>query len=132
MDRNWKKIFKNLEFLEPPEGFSERVFNLILKQSRRASEIRFRVYTAIAAVSLISFIFAIKYILQEFSRTGFYEYLSLAFSDGGTVLIYWKEFTLTLAESLPAVEITLVLTILLAFLGSVSLAIKNNRTIMAT
>ena len=67
----------------------------------------------------------VSYTLAGFTNSGFYEYLSLIYSDGLAILPYWKEIGLSLAESLPAFEIALLLSVIYALLESIKLAVKN-------
>jgi len=51
---------------------------------------------------------------NEFSKSGFYEYLALMFSSNGEITSYWKELTLSMAESLPVMAI--IYTLFLIFI----------------
>ncbi len=62
---------------------------------------------------------SVPVILAGLSQSGFYEYASLATSDSGAVLAYWKEFALSLIEVLPLPAITIALVAVGVLLYSV-------------
>jgi hypothetical protein len=72
-----------------------------------------------------------KILINDFTQSGFYEYLSLAFSTKGLLFSYWKEFAFSLAESLPTMSIVLSLALLFIFFLSLRYVMKqiinNNR-----
>jgi hypothetical protein len=104
--------------LEPPEGLYEKILKRIQFESRRLAKIKFVLFGSSAIISLAGVFFSFQYILQEMSQSGFYNYLSLVFSDTGVVTTYWKEFSLLLAESAPVMGIIFFLGAVLALLGS--------------
>jgi len=55
--------------------------------------------------------------------------LSLAFSDTAVVLSYWKEYSLSLFESIPFVSIAFLLACLWAIFASVHVVIKNSKVL---
>ena len=128
MEKDFQTFFNTLETREPKSGLSFGVLQRIELYKQRLARIRLAflgVSTVIFAVAIVP---AFLYTITAFSNTGFYQYVSLAFSDGTALLPYWKEFGLTLAESLPAFEISLLLAVIFAFLESFKLAIKNMPT----
>ena len=121
---------KNQPFLsqiEPSRKLSEKILSAIAHEKQRRARIHFVVFDFSCVTSAVAIIPAFQYALQEFSRTGFYEYFSLLFSDGGLLLSYWKEFSLSLIESLPLLGLTVLLVTIFALLKSFTLAAKNMR-----
>lgn len=59
--------------------------------------------------SLGSVLYAGSYFIEIATRTGFFQYVSLLFSDGATLISSWKEFLSLLAESIPLAETIFVL-----------------------
>jgi hypothetical protein len=83
----------------------------------------------LSSASFISLFPTLKQLGASFSRSGFYEYFSLAFSDGGGVaLSYWKEISLSLVESLPTLSIILFLTIVFILIISLRFMARNFRS----
>lgn len=122
-------IYKGLMYITPPEGLLERIMARIKKEERVLLIKKVALFSAAALGSLFALIPAFQYALQEFHQSGFYQYLSLLFSDSGVVLVYWKEFAMSLAESLPVLGILVFLSAVFVFLGSVKLAINNIKNI---
>lgn len=113
------------ENIEPPERLYNQILARIKREKRRIARIRLAFFGVVATASLVFIIPSFQYVAQEFAQSGFYKYLFLLFSDGGIVLASWRELALSLAESLPATEITIFLATVFAFLVSAKLAIKN-------
>ena len=76
-------------------------------------------FASLGFASLAGLIPAFKIMLSDLTQSGFYEYFSLIFSDGLTNSVYWKELSLSLAESLPAISI--ILTLSLVFISFLSI-----------
>lgn len=111
--------------IEPPEGLYLGILARIEREKRRIAVIRLAFFGVVAVASLAAIIPSFQYVAREFAQSGFYKYLSLLFSDSGAVLASWREFALSLAESLPITEITIFLTTIFVFLVSAKLAIKS-------
>ncbi len=75
--------------------------------------------------SAFSLIFLFGYLRESFYKSGFYEYLSLLSSDSDVVLVYWKDFILSLLDSTPVVYLTLSISSILALLLSVRTFVKT-------
>ena len=125
MEKNWKKLFAGLASQAPSRGFTDLIFSRILEKERRSARLRFGFYLSIAGLSCLALVPALRYASQELSQSSFFDYLSLAFSDGGTVLAYWREFVLSLAESAPVFGIAMVLLVLFIASSSFMLAFKS-------
>lgn len=125
MKDNYEKFFLNLEQIEPSEKLRGQILARIDFEKRRSARIRLAFFGTVAAASSVAIIPSFQYATGEFSQSGFYEYLSLLFSDSGAVLASWREFTLSLIESLPITEIAIFLAAVFVFLVSAKLAIRN-------
>lgn len=113
------------ENIDPPERLYLSILARIGSEKRRLALIRLAFFGVVAVASLVVVIPSFQYVAREFAQSGFYEYLFLIFSDSGVVLASWKEFALSLAESLPITEITIFLVTVFVFLVSAKLTIKN-------
>jgi hypothetical protein len=101
MEDNYKKLFGYVNLIEPPKGLGVGILNFIETRERRLVKIK---SWAFGLTSLTSFGFAIWatiYLVKSVKTSGFGQYLSLAFSENGVALTYWKELSFSLAESLP-------------------------------
>ncbi len=107
-----------------PENLSGNIWHVIETRKERKDRIRF---WSFAAVGMVSFLFAIvtfRTMGTSFSQSGFFEYLSVAFSGGGVLASSWKELLLSLMNSLPFTSIILFLVPVFALLWSLSRAIN--------
>lgn len=119
---------------EHPYKLVDSIFARIIETKRKNARRRSIFYVSVACLSLIAFIPATRFAISEFYRTGFYDYLSLAVTDSSTILLSWKEFLLSLADSLPVIAITFALSVIFTFAGSLFMAVRNmkSETILAS
>ncbi len=115
---------------EPSPALYHAVLHRIEDARAHRARVRLAGLVVLAFASLAALIPAFQYAVQEFARTGALQYLSLVFSDGSLMITYWKEFIMTLAESIPVLGLIFILSAGGTFLVSVFLAIKNMRIIM--
>lgn len=128
MDENLSKLFKQA-YNHPESRLSDDVWHVLVSKNRKSVRIKFWVYSVLSSVSFISLFPILKQLGASFSRSGFYEYFSLAFSDGGGVAFsYWKEISLSLAQSLPTLSIILFLTIVFILITSLRFMVRNIRS----
>lgn len=100
MEQNLQKLFKNA-IQTPDSRLSGYVWQMIEYKSAKITKWKRFGYLSLSVLSLSGSILSIKSLAVEFVRLGFYEYLSLAFSDSGIIANYWREYTLSLVDSLP-------------------------------
>ncbi|MBU6431075.1 MAG: hypothetical protein KGJ58_02540 [Patescibacteria group bacterium] len=127
MNDNYEKLFQTLERFEPSRKLFSLVTARIYLAQRRSARIRLIFGGMMAIASFAAIVSSFQYAIREFYQSGFYEYFSFLLSDSGYVLSSWKEFSVSLAESLPLTSITIFLAAVFAFLVSAKLAIKNIR-----
>ena len=118
------KLFKNANY-EPKSDLAFSIFNKIITRDKNMAKLRLwaGVFTGIASLSALIPVF--QMLLNDLAHSGFYEYFSLIFSDGGLMFSYWREFTLSLAESLPTMSIIFTLSLVFIFLLSFRYVIKQ-------
>lgn len=125
MNNNFQTLFNTLKPLTPKKELSSGVLLRIHQYEQRVARIKFALLSTSSFISSIALIPTVSYAISGFASSGFYEYFLLLYSDGMSVLLYWKEFALTLAEAVPIFEISLVLAVTYALLESLKFAIKN-------
>lgn len=125
MGDNYRKLFTNLEEIEPSERLFKGIIGQIEFRNRRTAKIKSSLFGIIATASLISIIPAFSYAASEFSQSGIYHYISLIFSDFNLLSVYWKDFLYLIAESFPLIGLTAILLAIFVFLNSFKLALKN-------
>ena len=128
MRQDYERLFQQLHPVEPPSRLLAHIQEQVAVEERRMARRRVFLLGGTALVSLVALVPATQYVAKELYRTGFYEYLSLLFSDSASLPTYWQEFLLSLAESLPLVASIAFLAVLLTFLGSAKFAIRNAPT----
>jgi hypothetical protein len=125
MQSNYKKLFLALRHQELPKKLYGDILTRIAQEQRRIERLHAAFLGAVTICSFIVLIPAFQFTLQELSQSGFTRYLSLLFSDSAVVTTYWKEFALSLAESLPLFGITLLLVAIFTLFYSLILTIKH-------
>jgi hypothetical protein len=128
MKQNFEKLLRDLPKASPPHDLHTRVMTQIVCAEKRAQRIWVMWYSIISLGSLAGMYEAVQFIIQDITKSGLLQYLSILFSDGGTLLGYWKEFMLLLAESLPIFGLALFFATVFVFLESIKLAVKHTKT----
>lgn len=111
--------------IEPKSSLLRIILARINLEKRRLAKIRLLYTSIISLFSLAGFLYTFQYLLGEFSQSGFYQYFSLIFSDGKNILLYWKELSFSLLESLPVTSATMVLGLLLTMMVISKYIISN-------
>lgn len=108
MDKNLTRIFCNLK-ITPRDHLAADICHVIILREKRSRHIKLSGYSIVAIVSLAAIIPATISLVDQFGQSGFTQYASLAISDGGILAGYWKQFAVTLAESIPGMSLAAVL-----------------------
>ncbi len=110
---------KNYRYaVEPAGDLEDRVMKKIIHYQARNRTVQLWTYGSLLMVSIIGIIPAIIKLMSALHQSGFFQYVSLAFSDGGTVWNLGNEFTLLLAESIPTTSVALSLVLIILFAWS--------------
>ncbi len=119
MRKEHEKIFITELQRKAPAGLLGRIL-LRIKDERdwRSARVRVAFFGTIALAALGGLIPAWRELHTELSQSGFAQFVLLLFSDAGFVAAYWREFGLSLAESLPILGISAILGSAFAFLLS--------------
>jgi len=125
MKGDLKKLFSELGGQNiPPSLYNDIVFKL---ETARIKKARLGLIFQ-GVLSLVSFVIAFPIFLnvaERFSQSGFFQYLSLVFTDGEIVLSNWKVFASSLLESAPFYEATIFLAVVFVLLQSLKFAVRN-------
>ena len=100
MQEKLTKIFQKAKY-EPSPILASTVWDAIIARDKRVIRFKLWIFSFMGFASLLGLVPVFKILLNDLTQSGFYEYFSLIFSDGGSMLAYWKELFLSLAESLP-------------------------------
>lgn len=132
MNKNLKDAFQNAKYI-PNIDLVDSTWQNIIIHNKKITLIKLGVFSSIGALSLIGLIPALKTLFSEFSKSGFYEYFSILFSNNSGFSSYWKELAYSLAESLPIINIiyafVLVFTLFLSLKYVARQIIKNRISI---
>lgn len=130
MTDNYDKLFRNLHKIELPQGIYETIISRVHLEMVNKARLQSLLWGSAVFVSLVASIPAINYVHTELTNSGFYQYSSLIYSDGNLFLSNWKEFSLSLIESLPVVGMAMFLVIVALLMEFFKLAIKNMSFLM--
>ena len=119
---------RTLQTVEPPQGLYAAVIARIELAKRRAAQLRTGAFAIVALISSAVLVPVVQYTASQLYTSGFYDYLSLMLSDHSLVFAYWREFGLSLLESLPSLALLLLLPIAAALAWSLTRLVKNART----
>jgi hypothetical protein len=125
MDSDLTKAFQKAQY-HPESRLSDSILLIIEAQEKRNARINLWIYSTIGTFSLVGLFPVIRLLISDFAQSGFYEYLSLAFSDN-RALLYWKEVNLSLTESLPMTSIIFSLALVFIFILSLRFIARNIR-----
>lgn len=123
---------KEFKHIDPPQDLETKILNKIYNERRKNTFIKTSFLGATSIASLFGLINVGVILWQSFVQTGFYEYLSLIFSDSSVLSTYWKEYTLSLIESLPLVGLISLLAIAIVFVWSSAKAVRNVQFMLQT
>jgi hypothetical protein len=124
MEEKLKNLFQKAK-IEPVEDLNNIIWGKIVLHNKHIAHFKLISFSSVGIASLVSLVPVFKLLINSFIQSGFYEYLSLAFSKGGIFSVYWKEFAYSLAESLPTMNIIFVLVLVFIFFLSLHFVIKQ-------
>ena len=124
MKKELRKAFLNTK-IEADSSLAQNIWDSIIARNKRVARFKLWAFSSVSLASLIGFIPAWHLISNDLAQSGIYEYLSLAFSNGSSFFAYWKEFVLSIAESLPTISIALSLSLIFIFFLSLRFATKQ-------
>lgn len=104
-------------------GLEQYIIKKIYKLENRKLFIKQSIYGVLSFGSFIGVISSGVYAVKTLAISGVYNYISLLFSDI-QALSYWKELSLSIAESLPFLAIAICFGICALFLWSILKTVK--------
>jgi hypothetical protein len=123
-EEKYKKLLGSINLIEPPKGLPERIMSRINTEEKSLVRIRAWVFGSSSIASFGLSLWAVIYLVKNVNESGFWQYLSLAFSDG-TALAYWHELSFSLAESLPITSSIVFLAAIGFFIWSFTKMLAN-------
>ena len=111
-----------------PNGLFEKVLARVDAARRRSAQVHAAAFAALVVLCAGALVPVLEYTAEQFSSSGFYDYLTLALSDHSLIFTYWREFSLSLLESLPSLALLLLLPLAIALGWSLVRLVKNARS----
>lgn len=105
IEEKYKKLLGYMNLVRPPQELKKTILNRIDKAKKRALKIRVWIFRIISVLSSIFLLWSVIYLIKSIQNSGLWQYLSLVFLENSALLIYWKEFSLSVIESLPIMGI---------------------------
>jgi len=118
------KMFQKAKY-EENFNLGKNIWLTVIKREKRNTQIKLWIFTLAGITSLVGLVSAFKILSSDLAQSGFYEYLSLAFSDSGLILSAWREFVFSLAESLPVLSVVFTLSLIFIFFLSLKYVLKQ-------
>jgi hypothetical protein len=128
MEKRIEQLIETLPPVHVPERLEMRIISHIRMRQVRQARIAFFSSSALAIGSVVGVVSSVRYFIASAYASGFGDYLSLMLSENAGLMKYWKEFSLTLVESIPLIALAAVLFAVCAFLWSGIRAAKCART----
>jgi hypothetical protein len=125
IEEKYKKLLESINLIEPPKGLERQILARINMEKKRLAKIRTFIFGGSAIASFGFSLWAIIYLVKSVQETGFWQYLSLIFSENRIVLVYWRELSFSLVESLPIVSLMVFLTAVGFFIWSLANMLKK-------
>jgi hypothetical protein len=87
--------------MDLPHGLEERILARIHEEAYREKRRTFFIYASTVLASVVGLVRSGAYAVEYGKQSGFFQYISLLFSEQGGIVSYWREWSLSLAESFP-------------------------------
>ena len=134
MNTEFRKILDKIDNKEIsiPKNLVDNIVLRIEKESHKEAKLRAISLSLVSVTSLLISIPIISSLITSFTQSGFYNYLSIIFSDSDVAITYWKEILMSLAESLPVIGITSLFVVMAIFTWSTIKAASETKTALQT
>ena len=131
---NHQMDIKNQLFsvIEPSLNLKVSIINRIKKEEMKRTVYRMVFGSFLSLVSVSTLIIFAVSIIKDAYQSGLSEYLSLLFSDGASLTVYWQTYMMSIVESLPIIPITIAVASIGVFVWSMNMALvsfKNTKSV---
>ncbi len=117
-----------MDRVDLPKKLKKNIILLIQKEEYAYARKYVLMASMLGIISFIGGAFSLRYVFQGFVQSSFYSYASLLFSDPDILLQFWREFGLSLVETIPLFEITTLLVTIAILLLSIRILANNLHT----
>jgi hypothetical protein len=136
MEKDSQNLFRHLKPATPPADLLDKILFRISNEQHMAMSVRLKarlfISSVVAITMIICFIPAWNWFHGDITQTGFSQFLSLLFSDLGSVLNYWQDFSLSLLESIPFFSFLGILAVTFLFLFAIQYALRDIKTFFSS
>ena len=105
--------------------FSQKIWFSISKKQKQKTMYTRVLYSILSITSFVVLIPVCTTILSQLQETGFTQYLSIVFSDIGSIGIFGKQLLYALGEALPTLSIALFLFLVASLVFSLKELLKS-------
>jgi hypothetical protein len=122
------KMGKYLKTYEVSNDLSDRILMRVRQAEKRQALFESVFSYSFLSLAILSIIVSGLWIYQDASQTGLWTMLSLVFTDSSTIFSFWKEFAVSVIESVPFISSSAVLVSLVLIVLSVKnlLVVREN------
>ncbi|MFA5022753.1 MAG: hypothetical protein WC385_02615 [Candidatus Paceibacterota bacterium] len=125
MSQNIRKLFEATQAVGLSADLDERVYARLEQEQKKLAKRHLLIFGLADAFSAVGLVVSVFYLVNLSAGSGFYNYLSLFWSDGGSIALYWHELALSLVESLPMLGVIIFLGVALILLLSLAKTLSN-------
>ncbi len=132
MSKDCENFLGHLNRNNPPKDLLDRIFFRINKEQRkRVLRARIVSFGSISIIAAVVLVFSLGELQKEIAQSGFTNFISILFSDWGVISVYWKEFAISILESMPIFGMAAFLGSIFLFLASLKIFTRDIRAISA-
>ena len=125
MSQNIKKLFNLTDQANSPVGLADLVLARLGQEQKKHARRNLLIFGAVDIFSIAGLVLAGLSLVNLLASSSFYNYLSLLWSDSGTLALYWQELLMSLVESLPFLGLTVFLVVILVTMVSLAKTLTN-------
>jgi len=107
------RLFSKLEPVSPSHGLADRIVATVGRERRKSLVRRFRLKMALMGFGMalfgLSFFWTLRWLIDDLSISGIYQYLSLLTVDLGSVIPHIDDLFWAILESLPITSLMAIL-----------------------
>lgn len=107
--KNYEELFGELNAPEPPAGLAKRILANIERRERRMLGVKIAAFATAFTGSLFVVVASYLDLVSQLSRSGFFQFFALIFSDFTATIANFPDFAFSLAESFPVLSAAVVL-----------------------
>jgi hypothetical protein len=130
MRKDFEQLFTHLDSPNPPAYLLPKIMQAIADEKQPAIfKGKLVIFSLMAIFSVAAAVYALVLFKTGAAESGFWQFISLLFSDYQVVVTAWQNYLLSLIETLPLTSLILLLSSILIFCESIKLLSKDIKNI---